>query len=197
MTSREEHLVELVGEDGSPHGSATVAEAHVAPGRLHRAFSVLLVDDDGRILLQRRAAVKTRFPLRWANACCGHPEPGESLDVSANRRLGEELGVDALPLTEIGVHLYHAEDPATGRVEHEYDHVLLGRFPAGAAIAPDPSEVAELRWVSPDALRAELDGDDRTFAPWFSGVVRHLLALVEAGEPAGAPISAAERSGGR
>ncbi|WP_033343501.1 isopentenyl-diphosphate Delta-isomerase [Catenuloplanes japonicus] len=193
MTSREEHLVELVGEDGSPHGSATVADAHVAPGRLHRAFSVLLVDDDGRILLQQRAAVKTRFPLRWANACCGHPEPGESLAVSANRRLGEELGAAPVELTEIGVHLYYAEDPATGRVEHEYDHVLLGRFPAGATIAPDPSEVAALRWVGPAELRAELDGDDRAFAPWFSGVVKHLLALVEAETP----ISTAERSGGR
>ncbi|GAB7049502.1 isopentenyl-diphosphate Delta-isomerase [Catenuloplanes indicus] len=196
MTAREEHLVELCGEDGTPQGSTTVAAAHVAPGRLHRAFSVLLVDDDGRILLQQRAAVKTRFPLRWANACCGHPEPGESLSVSANRRLGEELGVAPLPLTEIGVHLYYAEDPATGRVEHEYDHVLLGRLPAGAAIAPDPDEVAELRWVAPADLRAELV-DGRPFAPWFDGVIKHLFALVDAGDPAGAPIPAAERSGGR
>ncbi|MDP9798319.1 isopentenyl-diphosphate delta-isomerase [Catenuloplanes nepalensis] len=196
MTAREEHLVELCGEDGTALGSTTVAAAHVAPGRLHRAFSVLLVDDDGRILLQQRAAVKTRFPLRWANACCGHPEPGESLSVSANRRLGEELGVAPLPLTEIGVHLYYAEDPATGRVEHEYDHVLLGRLPVGAAVAPDPAEVAELRWVAPDALRAEL-ADEHSFAPWFAGVVQQLFALAEAGDPAGAPISAAERSGGR
>ncbi|MDR7280230.1 isopentenyl-diphosphate Delta-isomerase [Catenuloplanes atrovinosus] len=197
MTSREEHLVELCGEDGTALGSTTVADAHVAPGRLHRAFSVLLVDDEGRILLQQRAAVKTRFPLRWANACCGHPEPGESLSESANRRLGEELGVEPLPLTEIGVHLYYAEDPATGRVEHEYDHVLLGRLPAGATIAPDPDEVAELRWVAPDDLRSELDGDGRAFAPWFSGVAGRLFALDAPGDPAAAPISAAERSGGR
>ena len=196
MTSREQHLVELVGEDGTPLGSTTVADAHVAPGRLHRAFSVMLVDDDGRVLLQQRAAVKTRFPLRWANACCGHPEPAESLAVSANRRLGEELGVEPLPLTEIGVHLYYAEDPQTGRVEHEYDHVLLGRLPAGASVAPDPDEVAELRWVAPDDLRAEL-AESRSFAPWFAGVAAHLLARVEAGDPAVAPITAAERSGGR
>ena len=49
----------------------------------------------GRTLLQQRAAAKTRFPLRWANACCGHPAPGEAVTVAAARRLGEELGVTA------------------------------------------------------------------------------------------------------
>ena len=62
---------------GRPIGSATVDEAHQAPGQLHRAFSVFLRDADGRVLLQQRAAAKTRFPLRWANTCCGHPAPGE------------------------------------------------------------------------------------------------------------------------
>ncbi len=51
------------------------------------------VDAAGRVLLQQRAAVKTRFPLRWANSCCGHPAPGEALAVAANRRLREELGI--------------------------------------------------------------------------------------------------------
>lgn len=73
MSSREEHLVELVDDAGRARGQTTVAAAHQPPGRLHRAFSVLLVDPDGQVLLQRRAAVKTRFPLRWANSCCGHP----------------------------------------------------------------------------------------------------------------------------
>ncbi len=44
--TREQHLVELVSSDGSAIGDATVDEAHRAPGRLHRAFSVLLVSAD-------------------------------------------------------------------------------------------------------------------------------------------------------
>ncbi|MFY1688673.1 isopentenyl-diphosphate Delta-isomerase [Plantactinospora sp. WMMB782] len=171
---RERHLVELVDEAGTPLGARTVDEAHRPPGQLHRAFSVLLVDPEGRTLLQQRAAVKTRFPLRWANACCGHPEPGQSLDVAAGRRLREELGVEAVPLTEIGVHLYRAEDPGTGRVEYEYDHVLLGDFDAGRAVLPDPDEVADLRWVHPDELRAGLDADPDAYAPWLAGVLGRL-----------------------
>jgi len=115
MTSaRETHIVDLVDPSGTSVGEATVDAAHTSPGLLHRAFSVFLRDPaDGRVLLQQRAAVKTRFPLRWANACCGHPLPGEDVRVAAQRRLAEELGVTGVALTPVGVHTYRAEDPST------------------------------------------------------------------------------------
>ncbi|MEU8180337.1 isopentenyl-diphosphate Delta-isomerase [Micromonospora sp. NPDC049044] len=206
MTSREEHLVELVDEAGKAHGELTVSAAHQPPGQLHRAFSVLLVDPDGQVLLQRRAAVKTRFPLRWANSCCGHPRPGESLAEAANRRLREELGAGPVELTEVGVYVYYAEDPATGRVEFEYDHVLRGDFRPPAPLLPDPDEVAELRWADPAALEAELELDPRSYAPWLGGVVNRLLHPSGAASgppgPAVTPSGSsaddtAERSGGR
>jgi isopentenyl-diphosphate delta-isomerase len=92
--TRESHVVELVDLSGRAIGAASVADAHRAPGQLHRAFSVFLRDPgNGRVLLQQRASVKTRFPLRWANSCCGHPLPGEDVTVAAQRRLAEELGI--------------------------------------------------------------------------------------------------------
>jgi isopentenyl-diphosphate delta-isomerase len=171
MRSREEDLVELVDEAGAPCGKATVAQAHSAPGLRHRAFSVHLLDSSGRLLLQQRAAAKTRFALRWANATCGHPGPGEDLVAAASRRLAEEVGVRDVELTEIGVYAYRAEDPATGRVEDEYDHVLLGILgPDGEPLRPDPAEVAALRWVHPAHLLGWLDDRPDEFAPWLAGV---------------------------
>ncbi|MFY1635449.1 isopentenyl-diphosphate Delta-isomerase [Solwaraspora sp. WMMB335] len=174
--SRESHLVELVDEVGQPVGSCSVAEAHQPPGRLHRAFSVILLDGAGRLLLQQRAAVKTRFPLRWANTCCGHPQPGESLAAAANRRLGEEIGVATVELTEIGVHTYRAMDPVTGRVEYEYDHVLLGALDPETRLRPDPDEVARLQWMTAEELRGDLDGSPDRYAPWLAGVAGRLFA---------------------
>ncbi|HET6213727.1 MAG TPA: isopentenyl-diphosphate Delta-isomerase [Micromonosporaceae bacterium] len=168
--NREQALVELVDDAGRPTGSSTVEEAHRQPGRLHRAFSVLLVDPAGRLLLQRRGAAKTRFPLRWANACCGHPAPGQSVAEAGAQRLIEELGVGTVRLAEIGVYAYRAEDPATGRVEHEYDHVLLGRVSPDAVFLPDPAEVADVRWVMPDALAADVAAQPGAYAPWLAGV---------------------------
>lgn len=175
--NRETHLVELVSSSGAAIGQSTVDVAHQPPGQLHRAFSVVLADPTGRILLQRRAAVKTRFPLRWANACCGHPAPGEPPITAAVRRLGEELGIDPLPLTEVGVYQYFASDPASGRVEREYDHVLLGSFSDVAALRPDPQEVAELRWVDVEALGDDLRAHPQAYAPWLEGVISCLPSL--------------------
>ncbi|MEV0897075.1 isopentenyl-diphosphate Delta-isomerase [Actinoplanes sp. NPDC049802] len=176
MSAREAELVELVDEHGAATGSATVLDAHESPGLLHRAFSVFLRDPDGRVLLQQRAAAKTRFPLRWGNTCCGHPGPGEGLTAAAGKRLTEELGVAPVPLTEVGVHVYFAEDPVTGRVEREYDHVLLGDVPAGMEFRPDPAEVARLRWAVVDDLRREIAETPEAYAPWLAGVTERLAA---------------------
>ncbi|HCT79695.1 MAG TPA: isopentenyl-diphosphate Delta-isomerase [Micromonosporaceae bacterium] len=172
MTSpRESQLVELVDVNGLACGQATVAEAHSSPGLRHRAFSVLLLDAKGRMLLQQRAAGKTRFALRWANATCGHPAPGEPVAEAAARRLAEEVGLKAVELTEIGVYGYRATDPATGKVEDEYDHVLLGILDIDhERTRPDPAEVAALRWVPPTELLRELQRRPGDFAPWLAGV---------------------------
>ena len=175
--SREAHLVELVDAAGVHTGQSTVDEAHREPGLLHRAFSVLLLDPAGQVLLQRRAAVKTRFPLRWANACCGHPTPGQPVAEAAARRLAEELSVTGVELVPVGVHVYTAADPATGRVEREYDHVLVGRVATDLTMAPDPAEVAEVRWVPPAELGTDLAARPDAYAPWLAGVLALLPDL--------------------
>ncbi|MCX4094394.1 isopentenyl-diphosphate Delta-isomerase [Nocardia sp. alder85J] len=166
---RETLPVELVDERGRPIGSCSVVTAHTAPGQLHRAFSVLLFDATGRVLLQQRAAVKTRFPLRWSNACCGHPEPGEPVPAAAARRLGEELGVRT-GLTEVGIYRYDAVDPATGRIEREWDHVVVGRY-ADPPPQPDPAEIADWAWIEPEQLTAALAVDPEKYTPWLAGVL--------------------------
>lgn len=201
MTARESHVVELVDGRGAPIGSATVDEAHREPGLLHRAFSVFLRDPvDGRVLVQQRAAVKTRFPLRWANSCCGHPLPGEDVEVAAGRRLAEELGVSGVSLVPVGVYTYRAADPSTGRVEHEYDHVLLGDLPLGVRLRPDPDEVADVRWVSVPALRAALEADAPSYAPWLSGVTtclaEYLGRVAHVPRPSEGPVDLAPFAGG-
>ncbi|WP_454198942.1 isopentenyl-diphosphate Delta-isomerase [Nocardia sp. Marseille-Q1738] len=168
ITDREALPVELVDDAGRAVGACSVAEAHMAPGLLHRAFSVLLFDSDGRVLLQQRAAVKTRFPSLWANTCCGHPAPGESVATAAALRLSQEMGLTTA-LTEAGIYRYHAADRRTGRVESEWDHVLIGRL--DSTPRPDPAEVADWVWIRPDALRDALTDNPATYTPWLAGVL--------------------------
>ncbi|MBT8227694.1 MAG: isopentenyl-diphosphate Delta-isomerase [Dactylosporangium sp.] len=180
-TNREHALVVTVDEGGASLGTCTVAEAHAGSGVRHRAFSVLLRDPRGRVLLQRRASVKTRFPGAWANTCCGHPAPEEDLAVSAARRLTEEMGLRGIRLVEAGSFAYQATDPATGRVEHEFDHVLVGRTDTDPI--PDPAEVADWCWLAPSSLPdlpPRLAGASARYAPWLAPVLRLACAHWEA-----------------
>ena len=83
----------------------------------------------------------------------------------------EELGLRVPGLRQVGVYLYRAGDSRTGRVEHEYDHVLVGRVPAGATLWADPAEIDDVRWVSVADLRQEVQDDPTRYAPWLAGVL--------------------------
>jgi isopentenyl-diphosphate delta-isomerase len=54
-------------------------------------------------------------------------------------------------------------------VEHELDHVLIGRW--NGMTAPDPAEVSETRWVERDLVFAELAGAPGLFTAWMRDVV--------------------------
>ncbi len=66
-------LVELVDPTGRAIGTSGKLDAHAAPGHLHRAVSVFLLDRSDRLLVQRRAAGKYHSGGLWRNTCCGHP----------------------------------------------------------------------------------------------------------------------------
>ena len=165
--------VQLVDEDGHSAGTMAKLAAHEAPGHLHLAFSVFLFDAAGRLLVQRRASSKYHFPGMWANACCSHPEPGEELVASAGRRLEEELGVTT-DLRDVGTFVYRAVDPASGRVEHELDHVLVGTLADGALPEPAADEVEAVAWVEPGEVAGA--GPERGYAPWFAEALEIALA---------------------
>src|ERR1700683_2955622 len=66
---------------------------HDGQGILHRAFSLLIFNDKGELLLQQRSAGKRLWPLYWSNSCCSHPRRGEAMEAAIKRRLHEELGL--------------------------------------------------------------------------------------------------------
>ncbi|MFJ4342520.1 isopentenyl-diphosphate Delta-isomerase [Streptomyces sp. NPDC088915] len=160
-------MLELVDEDGRTIGTAEKLTAHQAPGQLHRAFSVFLFDESGRLLLQRRALGKYHSPGVWSNTCCGHPYPGEAPFAAAARRTFEELGVSPSLLAEAGTVRYNHPDPASGLVEQEFNHLFVGLVQA--APRPDPEEIEDTVFVTPAEL-AERHAA-APFSAWFMTVL--------------------------
>ena len=178
----------LVDSNDCPLGEVSKETAHRFPGLLHRAFSVLLFDTKGRLLIQKRAQTKVTFPGFWANTCCSHPypsalemEPKNHLGVkrAALRRLHQELGIptNALSSAEMTVmarlHYRAPYDPQW--VEEEVDYILLAV--ADVNPKPCPSEVEAIRWVSQQDLQILLDQepDQANIAPWFRIIAQELL----------------------
>ncbi|MFI9119960.1 isopentenyl-diphosphate Delta-isomerase [Streptomyces bikiniensis] len=160
-------MLELVDEDGRTIGTAEKLAAHQAPGQLHRAFSVFLFDESGRLLLQRRALGKYHSPGVWSNTCCGHPYPGEAPFAAAARRTFEELGVSPSLLAEAGTVRYNHPDPASGLVEQEFNHLFVGLVQAEPR--PDPEEIEDTAFVTPAEL-AERHAA-APFSAWFMTVL--------------------------
>jgi isopentenyl-diphosphate delta-isomerase len=86
-----EELVVLVDQKDQKIGLMPKMEAH-EKACLHRAFSVFVMNDQGELLLQQRAASKYHSPLLWANTCCSHQRDGESNLAAGKRRLARGNG---------------------------------------------------------------------------------------------------------
>lgn len=157
-----EERVILVDADDVVVGSEEKLRAHET-GVLHRAFSVFVVDDRGRVLLQRRAPGKYHSAGLWSNTCCGHPRPGEDVAAAAARRLREEMGISC-DLSARGRFQYRA-DLGNGLVEHELDHLFVGRFTGDPT--PDLSEASEWAWVPWTEVEADTARRPERFSAWL------------------------------
>ena len=132
-------------------------------GILHRAFSVMLFNNEGEVLLQKRAKKKYHSPGLWTNCCCSHQREGETLEEAVSRRLKDELGIKC-ECREVFKFMYRAEFE-NGLVEHEIDHVFFGQY--NGKVFPNVDEVEEIRWVSLDKLGEEMSDHPENFTYWF------------------------------
>src|SRR5438132_844907 len=74
---------------------------------LHRAFSIFIFNTNGEMLLQKRAADKYHSGGLWTNACCSHPQPGQTTAEAAINRLQEEMGFTT-PIQKVFDFVYKA-----------------------------------------------------------------------------------------
>lgn len=162
--NNDDHVV-LLDDDGRAIGTAPKSSVHGTDTALHLAFSCHVVNDEGKVLVTRRALGKTTWPGVWSNSFCGHPRPAEPVLAAVRRRAEDELGIS---LTDIELALplfrYRAVD-TSGIVEHEVCPVYTAR--TSDEPRPNPLEVLDARWVDPLDLETSLTATPWAFSPWL------------------------------
>jgi len=158
-------VLEVTKED-NPIGLCEKMDAH-EKGALHRAFSVLIYNSRGDMLLQKRADCKYHSPGKWTNAACGHPVDSSQLTVDsvkaeAKKRLFEEMGIEgALEFS----HKFHYEAKVEDLWENEIDYVFIGTY--DGEVHPNPAEVSDYKWMPMPELLQDIEANSDSYTPWF------------------------------
>lgn len=152
----------LVDESDNVIGTADKEKVH-KDGLLHRAFSIFIFNDEGELLMHKRAGSKYHSPGLWTNTCCSHQLSMNGEMQYIHNRLRKEMGIDT-ELAFLFKHHYRAEFENT-LVENEYDHVYFGIYNADPV--PDPEEVSDWSWNDCDSLLHEIKIHPDEYSYWF------------------------------
>lgn len=166
----------LVDEDDNAIGTMEKLEAH-QKGILHRAFSVLLFNSQGELLLQKRAATKYHSGGLWTNTCCSHQQPDELAEKTIQRRLSEEMGIQAD--TTFAYKFIYRTSLDRQLIEHECDHVYVGRFNGEPSI--NRQEAEDWRFVNLAEVTSDMLANPDQYTYWFKIIARHptIAAMVQ------------------
>ena len=160
----------LVDKDDKPLGLMEKMEAH-KKAVMHRAFSVFIFNEEGKLMLQQRALHKYHSPGLWTNTVCSHPRNGETTEEAAHRRIVEEMGFDC-SFEEAFSFIYKAE-VGQGLIEHEFDHVFIGVSKLQPKINPD--EVATWKYVDLQWLEDDVANNSKDYTEWFKIALERVL----------------------
>lgn len=143
-------LIQVVDENDQPLLGMTRDQAW-AEGQFHRISRILLFDDSGRLLIQKRAVNMVVSPGKWDCSAAGHVDEGEDYETAAHREMQEEIGVK----TDIEeVSYYSTEETINGFLVKRFNKTYKGVI----NFTPDNidhAEVSAVDWISLQDLRTD------------------------------------------
>ena len=160
----EEYVILVDGND-NPIGSEEKVKCHLPNGKLHRAFTALLFDENGRLVLTRRAKEKMLWPEDWDGTVASHPREGETYTSSAERRMPEELGVSC-KMDYLLKFEYHVPYKDIGS-ENEICGTLIGIVDKSTKFKIVEDEIDQIKWVSVNELLSEIKNNPEIYCPWM------------------------------
>jgi len=160
-----DEFVILVDENDNPIGTEEKVKCHLPNGKLHRAFTALLFDKNGRLVLTRRAKGKMLWPEDWDGTFASHPRESETYVSSGERRMPEELGIEG-KLDYLHKFEYHVPYKDVGS-ENEICGTLIGVIDEDTELKEIEGEIDEIKWISAEELISEIKTNPKIYCPWM------------------------------
>ena len=149
-TDDQTEIFDVVDLDDQVIGRATRKECNSDPDLIHRAVFVLIYNDKGQLLWQKRSETKDTNPGRWVTSASGHVDVGEGYKETAVREVREELGVD-VDVEFLGKFLFHYTN------ETEYSAIF--RAHSNGPFDFNREEISEIRFMTiGEILKKEKEG---------------------------------------
>jgi len=168
-----QHVV-AVDADDNEEGTVNRLEAHTDDGVRHRAFTALVFDGEGRILLAQRSPEKRLWDTHWDGTVASHPVQGQTQKEATRQRLEEELGISPDQYDDLRVtdkFEYKRYYPNEG-VEWEVCAVLKLTLD-DLSMDPDEAEVGGMLWADYDHLHQHPKWYRQLrLCPWFEIAMR-------------------------
>jgi isopentenyl-diphosphate delta-isomerase len=155
----------LVDKNDNPIGLEEKMKCHLPNGKLHRAFTALLFDKEGKLVLTRRSPSKMLWPGDWDGTVASHPRKNETYISSAERRMPEEIGISC-KFDYLFKFEYHVPYKNIGS-ENEICGTLLGLIENSSKFNLVEDEISEIKWISPKQLMDELQKNPEIYCPWM------------------------------
>ena len=166
----EEMLIQVTEED-DVLGPVARSQVHGNPALIHRSVHVLVLGEDGRLLLQKRSLRKDTQPGKWDTSVGGHVGFGQSYEEAARREASEELGLRVGENPGEGLtYLY----PSRIRNSVESENIRTFLHVSAGPFRPEPDEIDELRFWTRSEIEACLGSG--VFTPNFEEEFARFLA---------------------
>ncbi len=160
-----DEYVILVDKNDNPIGLEEKVKCHLPNGKLHRAFTALIFDKEGRLLVTRRSLSKMLWPGDWDGTVASHPREKETYVSSAERRMPEEIGISC-KFDYLFKFEYHVPYKDVGS-ENEICATLLGIVEKSSKFNLVKEEIAEIKWITADELIEDLQKNPEIYCPWM------------------------------
>lgn len=145
MKDNQQELFIVVDRDDNILNYRTRYECHHDKTLIHRAIGIIITNDKGEILVQKRSKQKDLHPGKYTISVSGHVTKGQTYEEAAMREMEEEVGIQT-PITFAKKFIMESPE------ETEMDTIYTAHFNGPFSLSHD--EVETLTFVSREKIKA-------------------------------------------